>query len=104
MINKNIDPILYKKAENRVEEIKGYYIHLAIYVLVNIFLFLLNALTNPSEWWFYWTTFGWGIGILAHTFATFGIGNMLGEKWKNQQIEKYIQQNQSQNQDEETKQ
>lgn len=97
MLSKTIDTDseLYKKAKARVEELKGYYTHLGIYVIVNIFLFILDATNNPSQWWFYWTTLGWGIGIAAHTFATFGIGGVFGEKWENDQIEKYIQKNQN---------
>ncbi len=86
---------LYKKAKLRVEELKGYYTHLGIYFIVNIFLFLLDVFNDPSQWWFYWTTLGWGIGIAAHTFAIFGIAGMFGEKWENEQIEKYIQKNNS---------
>jgi hypothetical protein len=55
------------------KEKRGFYIHFIIYILVNIFIF--------AQWWyitggegFAWpitTTFGWGIGIVAHYLAVF---------------------------------
>jgi 2TM domain len=96
MKNTETDSELYKKAKERVAELKDYYSHLGIYFLVNIFLFLIDAFSDPSRWWFYWATFGWGIGILAHTFSVFGAGGMFGEKWEDEQIKKYIEKNKKQ--------
>ena len=36
---------LYKRAHERVEAIKGFYIHATVYVLVNLGLFAINALS-----------------------------------------------------------
>jgi hypothetical protein len=35
----------YERARTRVKELKGFYIHAATFVLVNIGLFLINLLT-----------------------------------------------------------
>lgn len=35
----------YEQAKERVEELRGFYIHLAAYVLVNGFLLIVNLLT-----------------------------------------------------------
>lgn len=48
----------YKKAKERVEEIKGFYIHLFVYVVVNFALFLINIITSPDALWFYWPLIG----------------------------------------------
>lgn len=45
---------------------RGFYIHLAAYVLVNALLVGINLATTPDRWWFYWPLAGWGVGILAH--------------------------------------
>lgn len=72
------DEELYKKAERRVDEIKGFHSHLIVFIVVNIFLFLLNYLTSPGDWWFYWPLLGWGIGFSMHAFHTFGHNLILG--------------------------
>ena len=55
----------YERAQARVKELKGFYIHATAYVLVNIGLFVINLLTGGG-WWFYWPLLGWGIGLAAH--------------------------------------
>jgi hypothetical protein len=40
-----------------VEALKGFYIHAAVFVLVNIGLFVINLLVvyrGNGPWWFYW--------------------------------------------------
>ncbi len=40
----------YLRAKKRVENLKAFYIHLAVYLLVNVMLFVLNAVTDPGNW------------------------------------------------------
>jgi len=42
----------YKRAQERVEAFKGFYIHATAFVLVNIALFAINMLVGGA-WWFY---------------------------------------------------
>jgi hypothetical protein len=70
------DDELRRKAEKIAEEKMGVYIHVTIYLIVNILLYVI--------WWinggigtFPWpviVTIGWGIGVVAHIFVTFGKG------------------------------
>ena len=48
------------------------YIHLFVYVVVNIFLFGINYFTKGDNgvWWFYWPLMGWGFGLAVSAFAT----------------------------------
>ena len=39
-----------ERAKKRVEEIKGFYTHLLIYILVNLFLFIANAGVLSGSW------------------------------------------------------
>jgi hypothetical protein len=59
------------RAREDVAAIKGFYIHLLVFVLVIALLFVINVLTN-SPWWVQWPLLGWGIGVLAHGLAVFG--------------------------------
>ena len=82
----------YQKAKRRVEEIRGFYIHLVVYVLVNAFLFLLDITTSPNVLWFYWVLLGWGIGLAVHAAYVFGIGRWLGPDWEEKKIKETMDQ------------
>jgi hypothetical protein len=76
----------YEKAKKRVEEIKGFYSHLIVYVIVNIGLFLLNLFTTPGNWWFYWVILGWGIGLFFHGMGVFVFSKFPGKQWEERKI------------------
>jgi len=61
----------YQKAKKRVEAKIGFYIHLAVYVGVNILLIIINLLTSTQELWFKWPLIGWGIGVFLHALGVF---------------------------------
>jgi len=74
----------------RVRKIKGFYIHLAQYVVGISVLTVINLLTHPSKLWFFWPALGWGIGILAHAAATFEFIPFFGAEWERKQVEKLL--------------
>jgi len=79
----------YVEAKKRVEEVKGFYIHLTVYVIVNVGLFIINAVQGDG-WWFYWATIGWGIGVLSHAAALFfGSGRWIAG-WEERKIDQYM--------------
>jgi len=89
------DQELYKRAQERVQQLRGFYIHAAIYVFVNIFLLLINLLTSPSSLWFYWPLLGWGVGLAVHAFVVFGAGGTLGKEWEERKIRQVMEQERS---------
>lgn len=49
------EQLQYEAAQKRVKKLKGYYIHLLVYVLVNIFFFIMNTKNlHPGESYFAW--------------------------------------------------
>src|SRR5687768_6838026 len=72
----------YEAAQARAEELQGFYIHLLVYAVVNLGLFVINLLTkgDGGTWWFYWPLAGWGIGLGVHALAVFA--GVFGEGWK----------------------
>jgi len=80
----------YERARKRVEEIKGFYTHLMVYVLVNIGLFVLNQVTSRGAYWFFWPLIGWGIGVLAHAASVFGPGHFWGAAWEERKIKELM--------------
>ena len=88
------DNDLYRRAEKRADEKIGFYKHLYSYVGVNIMLFIINLVTNMmsgnGEWWFYWVTVFWGIGLAFHFLKTFVFSNRLEDN-REQMIEKEME-------------
>lgn len=73
-----------------VRKLKGFYLHLAQYVVVIAALCAINLLTTPHRLWFYWAALGWGIAILAHAATIFGWLPFLGVDWEKRQVEKRL--------------
>jgi len=86
----NTEDRKYLKAKKRVKELKGFYVHLGVYVLVNSLLFLSNIATSPDILWFYWPLIGWGIGIVMHAVYVFGFGLWLGPDWEEKKIKEIM--------------
>ena len=81
----------YKLAQKRVKAKKGFYWHLSAYVILSTFLILMNLLTAPKPWALF-PIIGWGVGVLFHALAVFGIPftGILGKEWEDKQIEKEL--------------
>ncbi len=67
----------YKKAKKRVEEKLGFYIHLAIYSIVNGLIFLENPAAWPGEFWCFWP---WTICIVFHGLGIFSKGSSIKKR------------------------
>jgi len=80
---------IYRKARERVEEKKGFYIHLIVYILVNIMLIIIWAVTGAGFPWFIFPLGGWGIGVLFHFLGIFVFSRQTG--WERRQIEKEVE-------------
>ena len=78
---------IYKQARKRVEEKKGFFVHLTVYICVNIGLVLIWAFAAGGGYpWFIWPLGGWGIGILFHFLGVFVFSRPTG--WERREIEK----------------
>ena len=82
---------LYNRAEKRVDEKIGFYRHLYSFIVVNVILLVINILFSRGEWWFYWVTFFWGIGLVSHFIKTFIIFDKFDEKHRESMIEKEME-------------
>jgi hypothetical protein len=61
-----------RKAAQRVEELTGFYVHLTIYVIINLLLILINVTITDDIIWAHWVLLGWGLGLAAHAVSVFG--------------------------------
>lgn len=96
----------YKQAKKRVEELKGFYWHFAIYLLVNLFITankVIRNYNNGETWHEAFWDFGtfavwmfWGIGILFHAINVFGYPFILGKNWEERKIKKIMEEEENQ--------
>ncbi|MCF6231737.1 MAG: helix-turn-helix domain-containing protein [Rhodobacteraceae bacterium] len=77
------------EAMEYVRDIKGFYAHLASYVLVMILLLVLNLVTGGS-FWVVWPALGWGIGVFFHGISVFETFSPFSVDWEKRQIEKRL--------------
>jgi hypothetical protein len=83
----------YLKAQNKVKRIMGFYRHLIIYAIINVFLIVLIS-SNKEGSFFSFETFStaffWGIGLAFHALGVFGPDLVFGKSWENRMIKKYM--------------
>jgi hypothetical protein len=79
-----------EQAKRRVAAIKGFYVHLTVFVLVLAGLLVVN-LATAGEWWVHWVLLGWGIGVVAHALAVFGRAPSIVADWERKKLEQVMQ-------------
>ncbi len=79
----------YQKAKERVEDLKGFYVNLASYVLVIPILWYLNWRTTSFPWAIF-PTLGWGFGVLTHGMEAYGYNPLWGKRWEQKKIKKLM--------------
>jgi hypothetical protein len=57
-----------------MEARRGFFVHLAVYVVVNAALIGINLTTAPDDLWVKWPLMGWGIGLFVHGLSVFIVG------------------------------
>lgn len=90
----------YIKAQQKVTEIKQFYKHLVLYILVNLFFIgrriykdikygdsVEEALFNIDNFHFF---FWWGVALLIHAFNIFGKNNLFSKKWEERKVKEYM--------------
>jgi len=87
----NEENIKYQSAKEKIRAVKIFYIDLLVFVLVNLFLFLLNTTFTPEKLWFIWPLMGYGIGIIAHAILVFGFRRPYGLGWKEKKIKEIME-------------
>jgi len=84
-----MDKVKLAHAKRRVAAIKGFYIHLTVFVLVLAGLFAINA-ASGGPWWVLWILLGWGIGLVAHAWAVFGRAPQAIANWEERKLKQIM--------------
>jgi len=88
----------FERAKKRVAEVKGFYTHLLVYVLVNLFLLAANlGLFSGSpiklgmpDWAYFTTPFFWGISLALHGLWVFSKKMDFLKNWEERKIKEYM--------------
>ena len=83
----------YLEAQKQVEEIKGFYIHLVVYIIVNAFIIygILSSIgLDQLNFWTFSTAIFWGIGLFFHGYHLFGKNLLFGKKWEERKIKELM--------------
>ena len=80
-----------REAIEYVRDIKGFYSHVAFYVVTIAALAATNVYMGLDNLWFVWPALGWGLGVASHGLAVFEILSLFGVDWEKRQINKRMQ-------------
>jgi hypothetical protein len=92
IVMKNFDQeIAYETAQKKVKKLKGFYIHLLVYIVVNVMIIYANYAyskesTSLFEWRNFGTAFWWGIGLLVHGINVFAFDLFFDKSWEERKI------------------
>ena len=92
------------EAQKRVKELKGFYIHLIIYIFINLMILAAKIIGNHyygdsfmgPVWHFstFATPIFWGVGLVFHAIKVFQVNPFFSKEWESRQIQKYLEEDQ----------
>jgi len=80
----------YYEAQKKVKEIKEFYQHLTVFVLVNPICIVVNLMTSPGYLWFIWCLLGWGFGLIMHGLKAFEVMPFFNKEWEQRKIQEIL--------------
>ena len=102
-----------EKAKKRVEELKNFYAHLRVYIVVNVLLiliktdffeFIIDKTGNADPNFLYWLDYNivltpvlWGIGLLIHAIVVYRYKFTFFKNWEERQIQKFLEEEDQKN-------
>ncbi|MCB0436399.1 MAG: 2TM domain-containing protein [Mangrovimonas sp.] len=89
----------YEQAKKQVQKLKGFYVHLLVYLVVNAFILIVqyqNLHEGESIFTFgrFSTAFFWGIGLVAHAATVFVPRFIFTKSWEDRKIKEYMNEDQ----------
>ncbi|MGE5386045.1 MAG: 2TM domain-containing protein [Betaproteobacteria bacterium] len=81
-----------RSARHEVRLLRGFYQHLAIYLLVNGALAAFSFFGHPEHLRFPFVMLGWGIGLAIHGLRVLLRARWLGRDWEESKVRERLQQ------------
>jgi hypothetical protein len=104
------DEDLYRWAHARARQLRGFYVHVGVYVVVMLFLLVINAVTRDQpgsymfndhmyhrgggDWWVVWPALGWGVAVALHGVTVLLGGTGKADAWEARKAEQLIRREQ----------
>ena len=82
--------IKYQKAKKRVEELKSFYIHILVYIILIPLWIFINYKTYWDFKWFWFPVIGMGVSIIIHAFKIYSYNN----DWEERKIKELMEKDQ----------
>ncbi|MBW1295941.1 2TM domain-containing protein [Aquimarina litoralis] len=86
----------YQQAKKRVDDERGFYTHLTIYIVINIIILFINTnfssqgFKSWTQWHLYATPVFWGTGLLFHGLRVFKRNFIFGKDWEQKKIKELM--------------
>ena len=78
----------YKRAQQRVRALRNFYGGVVFFVVVNVFLLIINLITDPYNLWFYWPLLGSALIVAMSAISVFGFGT----DWEERKVRQIMEQ------------
>jgi hypothetical protein len=91
IMEKHFDKLQYERVKRKVKEIKSFYYNLTCYCTVIPVLIFINLTYSPQFYWFLFSAFGWGIGLVIHGLMAFDYIPFLGYEWQERKIRELME-------------
>lgn len=87
----DIERLAHKRAGAKL----GWYVHAAVYVVVNLFIFAISRYGFGERPWSVYPLLGWGVGLALHGISVFllGAGGGLRERLVQQERDRLHRRN-----------
>lgn len=85
------ESVSYKKAKDKIKEIRGFYYNLASFCIVIPILIYINLKYVPDFHWFWFSIAGWGTGVVIQGMFAFGWVPFLGRDWETRKINQLME-------------
>ena len=96
----NSEEARYERAKKRVRALSGFYKHLAVYIIVNVFLIMLKYFNDDGKDFYeintFSTAFFWGIGLAFHAIGVFYNHVFFGRNWEDRKIRELMEKDRQQ--------
>lgn len=80
----------YERARKKVHELKKFYGHVAVYLVVNAFLHIIDFL-DGADYWAFWPLLGWGVAVLLQGANVYQVLPFNRPEWEEKKIREYME-------------
>jgi len=93
-MNTETNDYLEADALKYVKNLKEFYKHLVVFIIVVPCLIAFNSWLTPGVWWVVWAIGPWGFAVAMHFLTVFGFLKFFGPNWEQQQFKKRMRSHQ----------